>query len=122
MLNGNATIVLLTVGLIKKDMAKMSEHFSDPKSLAGRVKIELDLYNYATKADLKNATGVDTSKFAKKVDLASLKSNVPTNLNNLKREIDKLDSDKLVPVSVDLSKLRNVVKMMLLKKMYIMLR
>ena len=26
--------------------------------------------------DLENATGVDTSKFAKKVDLASLKSNV----------------------------------------------
>ena len=46
--------------------------------------IELDLTNYATKADLKNASGVDTSKFAKKVDLASVKSNV-----------DKLDIDKL---------------------------
>ena len=45
--------------------------------------IELDLTNYATKADLKNAAGVDTSKFAKKVDLASVKSNV-----------DKLDIDK----------------------------
>ena len=46
--------------------------------------IELDLTNYATKADLKNAAGVDTSKFAKKVGLASVKSNV-----------DKLDIDKL---------------------------
>ena len=40
--------------------------------------------NYAAKTDLRNATGVDTSKFAKKVDLAHLKSNV-----------DKLDIDKL---------------------------
>ena len=30
------------------------------------MKVELDLSNYATKADLKNATGVDTSDFAKK--------------------------------------------------------
>ena len=59
------------------------------------MKVELDLSDYRTKADLKNAAGVDTSKFAKKVDLASLKSNVekldidklkivPSNLNNLK--------------------------------------
>ena len=34
--------------------------------LEGRVKVELDLSNYATKADLKTATGVDTSKYAKK--------------------------------------------------------
>ena len=39
------------------------------------MKVELDLSNYATKADLKNATGVDTSDFAKeKTDLANLKS------------------------------------------------
>ena len=67
----------------------------------------------------KNATGVDTSKFAKKVDLASLKSNVdnldidklknvPTNLGNMKSKVDKLDVDKLVPVPVDLSKLSDV--------------
>ena len=36
------------------------------------MKIELDLFNCATKADLKNAAGVDTSKCAKKVDLANL--------------------------------------------------
>ena len=52
----------------------MSGYFPEPKSSGG--KVELDLFNNATKADLKNATGVDTSKFAKKVDLASLKSNV----------------------------------------------
>ena len=46
----------------------MSEYFPEPR-LAGRIaKVELDLSNYATKADLKNEIGVDTSKFAKKVD------------------------------------------------------
>ena len=66
------------------------------------VKVESDLSNYATKADLKNT--VVTSRFAKKVDLANLKSNadklyignlknVPTDLNNLKSKVDKLDVD-----------------------------
>ena len=62
----------------------MNDYFLAPKSFGGRVNVELDLFNYATKSDLKNATGVDTSKFAKKVDLANLKSNA-----------DKLDIDKL---------------------------
>ena len=72
----------------------MSEYFPEPKSL-GKVNVELDLSNYATKTDLKNATGIDTSSFAKNLDLANLKSNVgkldidklkniPTNLKNLK--------------------------------------
>ena len=42
----------------------MSEFVPEPNSSGGRVKVELDLSNYATKADLKNSTGVDTSKFA----------------------------------------------------------
>ena len=77
----------------------MIEYFPEPKSSRERVKVELHLSNYATKADLKNATDVDPLIFAKKIDLASLKSNV-----------DKLDVDKLVPVFVDLSKLSDVVK------------
>ena len=52
-LNGKATIIILTVGLIKKDIVWMSEYFPEPKSSGGRVKIELDLPNYATKTDLK---------------------------------------------------------------------
>ena len=51
----------------------MSEYFPKPKSLGGNVKVELDLFNSATKAYLKNATGVKKLKLAKKVDLASLK-------------------------------------------------
>ena len=48
------------------------------------IKIELDLPNYATKFDLKNAAGVDTSDVTKKADLASLRS-----------EVDEVDVDKL---------------------------
>ena len=92
----------------------MTEYFPEPKSLGERMKIELDLSNYATKAGLKNETGVDTSKFAKKIDLANLKSNVDKcrldidklknvliSLSNLKSKVDKFDVDKLVPVPVD---------------------
>ena len=97
------------------------------------MKFELDLSNYATKINLKNGTGVDTSSFAKKSDLTNLKldvdkldidklKNIPTNLSNLKSKVDKWDVDKLVSVPIDLRKLSDVVKMMLLKKMYIMLR
>ena len=55
--------------------------------------------DYATKDDLKNATAIDTSKLATKSDLVSLKA-----------EKDKLDIEKFVPVPVDLSELRDVVK------------
>ena len=63
------------------------------------------MLNYATKADLKNATGADTSKFAKKVDLASLKSNVEKlDIDKLKavwkRKVNKLDVYKLLPFPV----------------------
>ena len=46
----------------------MSDYFPELKSSGGRAKFELDLSNYVIKADLKNGTGVDASKFAKKVD------------------------------------------------------
>ena len=44
---------------------------------------------------IKNAAGIDKSKFAKKVDLANLKSNV-----------DTLDIDKLKKFSTNLSNLK----------------
>ena len=77
--------------------------------------------NYATKGDLKNTAGIDTSKFAKKLDLVSLKSDVdkldndklekvPISLNSLKSKLDKLDIGKLETNPADLSKLSNVVK------------
>ena len=88
------------------------------------MKRELDLPNYTTKADLKNETDVNASKFAKNDDLASLESavdkleKVPTGLNSLTSKVDKLDIDKLVPVPVDLSKLSDVVKCVVKKDVY----
>ena len=84
----------------------MSEYF--PKSFRSferNINVKVDLYNYATKTDLKNVTHVDTSSFAPR-----------TNLGNLKTEVDKLDIDKLAPVPVDLSKLSDVVKNDVVKK------
>ena len=76
-----------------------SSHFGDS------IKVKIDLSNYATKADIKNISHVDTSIFALK-----------TNLSNLKTEVDKLDIDKLIPTPADLSKLSNVVKNDVIKK------
>ena len=87
----------------------MSQYF--PKSyepFGGDINVKVDPLNYATKADIKNISHVDTSGFALK-----------TNLANLKNEVDKLDIDKLVLVPTDLSKLSNVVKIDVVKKMYI---
>ena len=74
----------------------MSEYFPEPKSLGERVRVELDFSDYATKVDLKNATGFDTSKFAKKGDLASLQFTV-----------NKLDTDKLKNLPSNLSNLKS---------------
>ena len=95
--------------------------FSRTKISGGRLKVQLDLSNYATKADLKNETSVDTSQFAKKVVLDNLKSdvdkldteelkNTPFNLSNLKSKVDKLDVNKLAPVPVDLSNVSDATK------------
>ena len=43
----------------------MSEYFPEPKSSRANVKAELDLSNYATKADLKNATDDENDDHAK---------------------------------------------------------
>ena len=99
-------IILLIVGLIKKTLYKMSQYFPKPyEPFGGDINVKVDLSNYATKADIKNITHVDTSSFALK-----------TNLVNLKTEVDKLGIDKLVPVPVDLSKLSDVVKNDVVKK------
>ena len=90
----------------------MSEHFPKPKSWKPNLKVQLVLSNYATKADWKNETGVDTLDFSKKTDLANLKSDidkldikrlkyVPSNLNDLKSKVDKLDIGKSETTPVD---------------------
>ena len=65
----------------------MSQYFPKPfnSHFNDSIKVEIDLSNYATKADIKNISHVDTSSFALK-----------TNLADLKTEVDKLDIDTLV--------------------------
>ena len=86
----------------------MSEYFAKPSSHDENIKVKIDLFNYATKEDIKNITHVDTSSFALK-----------TNLSSLKTKVDKLDIDKLVPVPTDLSKLSNAAKKDVVKRLYI---
>ena len=74
----------------------MSEYFPKPKSFGPNVKIELDLSNYATITDLKNARVADTSDVAKKTDLTNLKS-----------DVDKLDIDKLKKCTQWLKQFKN---------------
>ena len=97
MLNGKAMTIHLIVGLRKKTLNKMSQYFPKPYKSFGRdINVKVDLSNYVTKLDLKNATGVDTSKLVAKSDLVSVKA-----------KVDKIDLDKLKTVPVDLSELSN---------------
>ena len=45
----------------------MSEYFQEPKYSGGRVKVELDLSNYATKTDLKTVTALNHQSFLKRL-------------------------------------------------------
>ena len=55
----------------------MSQYFPELyEHSGGDVKVKLDLPNYAKKADLKGATGIDTSTLASKRDSPNLKTKV----------------------------------------------
>ena len=95
--------------------------YPEPDShIRDKVKIVLDLSNYATKKELDHAIGVDTSDLAAKEDFIALKVEVdklcisklvhfPTSLNNLKTKLDDLDVGKLKTVPVDLKKLSDII-------------
>ena len=86
----------------------MSQYFPKPfnSHFGDSIKVKTDLSNYATKTDIRNISHVDTSNFALKTNLASLKT-----------EVDKLDINKLVPIPVDLGKWSHVVKNDAVKKL-----
>ena len=69
-----------------------------------KVKVILGLRNQATKKELEDAAGVDTSKLTAKKDFITLKAevekidihklvNAPIGLNNLKTKLDNFDVD-----------------------------
>ena len=54
---------------------KISQFFPEPIEAFGEnINVKIDLFNYATKADIKNISHVDTSSFVLKSNLASLKT------------------------------------------------
>ena len=84
----------------------MSQYF--PKSyepFGGDINVKVNLSSYTTKTDLKNIPHIDVSSYTLKSNLASLKT-----------EVDKLDIDKLKPVSNNLAKISNVVRNDIVKK------
>ena len=55
----------------------MSQYFPKPyEPFGGDINVKVDLSNYATKADIKNISHVDTSSFGLKSNLAGLKTKV----------------------------------------------
>ena len=93
-------------------------YYPEPNShIRDKVKVVLDLSNYATKKELEHTAGIDKSDAVAKRDFIALKAdkldinkltNVPTSLNNLKAKVDYLDVGKL-KVALDLKKLSDVV-------------
>ena len=76
MLNGKVMVIYLILGGYKYYI-KMSEYFLKPYQRFGRdINVKVDLSNYATKTDFKNATGIDTSLLAAKTNLAILKTEI----------------------------------------------
>ena len=62
-------------GLIKKTLYKMSQYFPKPYEPFRRdINVKVDISNYATKADLRNAKGTNTSKLALKFKCSKFKS------------------------------------------------
>ena len=84
----------------------MIKYFPKPYEPFGwDINVKVDLPNYALKADLKNTTGIDTSKLAPKSYLIGWKA-----------KVDILDIDKLIPVPVDSKELSDAVKNEVAKK------
>ena len=71
MLSGKVMIIHWIVGLINKMVLYKMSYFPAPyTSSKGKIKVKLGLSNYATKFNSKSGTAANTSKFAKKFDLA----------------------------------------------------
>ena len=103
MSDGKVMIVYLIAGLIKILSVillykKWTSIFQNVMNHLVEM-LKLKLSNHATKEDISNISHINTSSFALKTSLSSLKT-----------KGDKVDIDKLVPVPVDLSTLSNVVK------------
>ena len=66
MLNGKEVVILLLVGLIKRYGYIKRVIILSHMLILKTKKIEVDLFSYVTKPDVKNVAGVDTLDFAEK--------------------------------------------------------
>ena len=71
----------MIVERLKKDiiylkLAIIQNNIRNKSNSRNKIKLELDLSNYATKPEVKNSVGTGTSDFAKNIDLSSLTSEV----------------------------------------------
>ena len=73
----------------------MSYYAEPDRHITYKVKVVLDLTNYATKNELGHAIGIDTSDLAAKKEFIALEV-----------EVDKLDINKLVNVPTSLNNLK----------------
>ena len=91
----------------------MSYNQEPGNHIRDKVKVVLDLSNYATKKELEHTAGLDSSDSTAVKDFIALKAevdkldinklvNVLTGLSNLKIKIDDLDVDKLKTLAIDL--------------------
>ena len=75
----------------------MSYYPEADRDVRDKVKVVLDLSNYATKKELEQAPGVDIIALKAEVDKLDIKNlvSVVTGLNDLKTKANELDVDKL---------------------------
>ena len=74
----------------------MSYHPEPNSHIRDKVKVVLlDLWNYAAKEKVERATGIDTSDLTSKKDLIALKA-----------EVNKLEINKVINVSISLNNLK----------------
>ena len=106
-------IVLWTLNRQAKNFLRIPDNY-----IRDKVKVLLDLSNYTLNEELECATGVDTSHLPAKKSFFALKAEVaklditklvPTNLKDLKTNVDDLGIGKLKTVPTDLKKLNDVV-------------
>ena len=76
----------------------MSYYLEPDNHIRDKVKVVLDLSNYAIKKELDHVTSIDTSDLAAKKDFVALKV-----------EVDKLDVNKLVNAATTLNTLKTKV-------------
>ena len=94
-LNGGKIIGSLYEKELLLSKLEMSYYPQPESNIRDKVKVVLDLSNYANKKELDHGTGVDKSDLAAKKDFIAVKP-----------EVDKLDINKLINVATRLNNLQ----------------